>query len=202
MTGERTKLGIRAPFPERRPGAERFKDETGLDRADMTLEDFWTWAFSDLRENTTRGILAEYIVGKALGANLVVRQGWWNWDLETPEGIRVEVKSTAYLQAWPQARFSRLSFGKLRGRAFNAETGEFAEEAAYHADVYVFAVQTCREHSEYDPLDSRQWRFWILPRGKVEETGSRSLTLSTVRAIGAAEAGFGELAEAVRALKH
>lgn len=34
-------------------GSERF---VGLD---ATVADFWRWAFSDLRDNTTRGILAE-----------------------------------------------------------------------------------------------------------------------------------------------
>jgi hypothetical protein len=37
-------------------GGGRF---TGLD---ATVSDFWRWAFSDLRDNTTRGILAEFLV--------------------------------------------------------------------------------------------------------------------------------------------
>lgn len=28
---------------------------------------FWSWAYSDLLSNATRGVLAEYIVGLALG---------------------------------------------------------------------------------------------------------------------------------------
>jgi hypothetical protein len=40
-------------------GSERF---TGLD---ATVADFWRWAFSDLRNNTTRGILAEFLVARA-----------------------------------------------------------------------------------------------------------------------------------------
>ena len=29
--------------------------------------DFWRWAFSDLRDNTQRGVLAEFLVALALG---------------------------------------------------------------------------------------------------------------------------------------
>ncbi len=32
-----------------------------------TLGDFWSWAYSDCINNTTRGVLAEFVVAKALG---------------------------------------------------------------------------------------------------------------------------------------
>ena len=32
-----------------------------------TKQEFWEWAYDDLLANTTRGVLAEYIVAKALG---------------------------------------------------------------------------------------------------------------------------------------
>ncbi|WP_432794029.1 hypothetical protein [Rhodococcus ruber] len=31
------------------------------------LRDFWAWAYSDLLGNAMRGVLAEYLVGTALG---------------------------------------------------------------------------------------------------------------------------------------
>ena len=63
-----------------------------------TVQNFWQWAYSDLVNNTTRGVLAEYLVGKALGLPLdQPRQAWDDFDL-TYEGVGVEVKSCAYLQ--------------------------------------------------------------------------------------------------------
>ena len=32
-----------------------------------TVGDFWAWAYSDVLENTARGIFAEFLVGSALG---------------------------------------------------------------------------------------------------------------------------------------
>jgi hypothetical protein len=78
--------------------------------------DFWRWPFSDLRENTTRGILAELLVAYAVGAVGRLRRFWDNYDLLTPSGVRVAVKASSYLQSWPQRRLSRLRFGKLTGR--------------------------------------------------------------------------------------
>ncbi len=36
---------------------------------DATLRDVWAWAMSDLRTNTVRPMVAEFLVAKALGAN-------------------------------------------------------------------------------------------------------------------------------------
>ncbi len=90
-------------------GAERF---VGLD---ATVADFWRWAFSDLRDNTTRGILAEFLVAKAVGDQRTLRIGWDNFDAQAPDGTTIEVKCSAFLQSWVQKRYSDLVFGALPG---------------------------------------------------------------------------------------
>jgi hypothetical protein len=64
------------------------------------LLNFWQWSCSDLVSNATRGRLAEFIVARALAVPAGVRDEWSPWDLTTPEGITVEVKSAAYIQSW------------------------------------------------------------------------------------------------------
>lgn len=173
-------------------------------RSDRTTDelprvgDFFSWAFSDLRSNTTRGILAEFLVAWALGVREGVRSAWDDFDVLTPDGIRVEVKASGYLQSWAQKRPSRISFGRLTGRRWNAETGELGAERELRADVYVFAVHTCSEPERYDPLDLDAWRFLVLPRTKVEKAGSRSISLTTLRRLGAEEIAITGLADAVR----
>lgn len=71
--------------------------------------DFWRWTFSDLRTNIVRGVLAEYPVALAVGDPSPLRQAWDDFDVTTPSGIRVEVKSSAYLQSWRQRRLSQPS---------------------------------------------------------------------------------------------
>ena len=86
-------------------GGERF---AGLE---ATVADFWPWAFSDLRNNTTRGIFAEFLVAQAVGDNRGPRAGWDSFDVQAPDGTRIEVKCSAFLQSWAQKRPSNLSFG-------------------------------------------------------------------------------------------
>ena len=45
-------------------GDEMFQH--GSNKLDFNLLSFWQWSSSDVVSNATRGILAEYIVGKAL----------------------------------------------------------------------------------------------------------------------------------------
>ena len=77
----------------------------------ILLQDFWRWAYSDLLNNTHRGVLAEFLVHSALEAKDVARADWLPFDLTSPSGLRIEVKSSAYLQAWtPEDVFSQISF--------------------------------------------------------------------------------------------
>ena len=182
---------VLTPLPPRRlTGSE----SVAAGRAQVL--DFWRWAFSDLRDNTVRGVLAEWIVGLALGCVDGVRSAWANHDLLCGD-IAVEVKAGAYLQAWPTRRHSRITFGHLSGRAWNEETGVYGEARSYRADVYVFAVQTAREHAAFDPLDISQWAFWVAPRAAVEGLGFRSLSLATVQTICPGSFSFDDLGPAV-----
>jgi hypothetical protein len=167
----------------------------GLDAA---VVDFWRWAFSDLRENTTRGVLAEFLVARAVGSTPSPGKSWDNFDVLTPSGVRVEVKASGYLQSWPQPRVSRLGFGRLAGFAWDENTGQFGDERDVRADVFVFAVQTCTEHEAYNALDVAQWQFYVVPAGAVRGAGYRSAGIAFVRKH--ADAGpldFGEVAPAI-----
>lgn len=47
---------------------------------DATVADLWRWAFSDLRDNTSRGVLAEFLIAKAVNDRRALRIGWDNFD--------------------------------------------------------------------------------------------------------------------------
>ena len=61
--------------PQQLEPDERF---AGLD---AQVVEFWRWAFSDLRDNTVRGVLAEFLVAAALGRTNTRRKGWDNYDV-------------------------------------------------------------------------------------------------------------------------
>lgn len=98
MAASRPPEGWLVPSPPQAlEGADRFAG------ADATVLDFWRWAFSDLRDNTQRGVLAEFFVALALGRTQTRRRAWDNYDVTTHSGLRVEVKASGYLQSWAQA---------------------------------------------------------------------------------------------------
>ncbi|MEW2811563.1 hypothetical protein AB0929_31440 [Streptomyces massasporeus] len=53
-----------------------------------------------------------------------------------------------------------------------------------------FAVQTAREHAVYEPLDTTQWEFYVLPRPVVAALDSGSVGLGTVCAAGGPTVSF------------
>lgn len=151
---------------------------------------------SNLVTNNVRGYLAEFLVAKAVGAS-GPRVEWDAFDVLTPEGVKVEVKSAGHLQAWRQRRLSRISFGSMVGRTWTPEDGESAE-ATLNADVYVFAVQTATRHEDYDVLDVGQWEFYVVRRAAIEGTGYRSIGMATLRTLVDGPVPYADLGQAIR----
>lgn len=144
------------------PSAQTLSGDEPIIGTASSVRDFWAWGMSNLRTNTLRSMLAEYLVACAVAVQRTQRIEWDAFDLQIPEG-RIEVKSSAYLQAWDQPRNSRIVFSGLRARTWDPRT-QLSELADYNADVYVFAVQAASTHDRYDALDTTQWQFWVLPR--------------------------------------
>jgi hypothetical protein len=182
----------------RKSGSERLRSGD-LDLG-VNLLDFWQWTASDLVSNATRGRLAEYIVARALGISTdYVRDEWAAFDLLTPSGIRVEVKSAAYIQTWHQRRFSAITFATRKTLKWDADTGIQTPEAERQADVYVFALLHHTAKSTIDPLNVDQWWFYVLSRHVLDarERSQHSITLNTLERICGAGVSFANLAATV-----
>ena len=174
-------------------GGERF---VGLD---AMVADFWRWAFSDLCDNTTRGILAEFLVAQAVGDQRDLRIGWDNFDALATDGTKIEVKCSAFLQSWSQKQHSKLVFGRLSAREFDAARNEYSPDARVRADVYVFVVQTQRIADAYDVLDISQWEFWVVTADLIRERAGKTVGINWVRKHATGPLPYSELGEAIRA---
>ena len=174
-------------------------DIDGSDRfigTDATVADFWKFALSDLRMNNARGYLAEFLVAKALGLDSVHRTEWDAYDLLL-DGIRIEVKSSAYLQAWEQPRPSRITFGGLQGTRYHPRHGYDPAGKQLNANVYVFCVHTAKRYEDYNPLDVKQWSFYLVKRSALQRLGYRSIGVDTVSRLANGETAWPELHAAV-----
>lgn len=124
------------------------------------LVDFWKWNQSDLIENRNRGILAEFIVKQALNITHPTRLEWDAFDLITTEGIKVEVKSAAYIQAWKQTDYSRVSFDIKPTKTLLEDN--YSDERTRKADVYIFCLLNHKDQSTIDPMNLNQWAFYLV----------------------------------------
>jgi hypothetical protein len=85
------KIGL--PVTRRLAGTEAIRGTTA------NVESFSSWAMSEMCSNVTRSMLAEYLVALAVGGAQRLRVEWDAYDVLSPEGFRIEVKASAYLQA-------------------------------------------------------------------------------------------------------
>jgi len=149
--------------------------------SNCNLLSFWRWAFSDLLGNITRGKLAEFLVALDIGVADGVREEWDSFDLTTPEGIKVEVKSSAYLQSWGQNRLSSIVFGIGPTLTWDADTGATGGERKRQADVYVLCVLDHRQKRTVDPLDTKHWSFYVLRSCVLDQECGQQKTMTLLR---------------------
>ena len=159
----------------RKSGKECFQGMDGK----RTLQDFWAWAFSDLVSNTERGKLAEYIVATAMNCDEGTSPTWGSFDLLSPEGIKIEVKASAYIQSWEQKGFSKIKFSIAETLYWDGVT--YANEKKRQADVYVFCVLKHKEQDTINPLDLEQWDFYPVSTAVLNETVKEQKTIGLAR---------------------
>ena len=162
------------------------------------VTDFWRWAHSNLTDNTERGILAEYFVARAMGADRAARTNWEPYDL-LAEDIRIEVKASGYIQSWGQKELSRIKFGIPKTAAWNQDTGQYEGGKTRHADVYVFCLLNHRAQESLNPLDLSQWEFYVVPTKVINEryANRKHVTLKSLQAAGILPVPFEGIRSAV-----
>ena len=149
-----------------------------------TLGDFWSWAYSNLLENTVRPAFAEFIVGTLLGVQSTGRKVWDAVDLRWGDA-KIEVKSSAYVQAWRQIRPSTIQFDIARKYPWDAETNISGPNKILSADCYVFCLYPEGDRAQANPLEVAAWRFWVLPTALIEATfgNQKTVTLSRIQTL-------------------
>lgn len=177
-------------------GNERFT-ENARD-LNFALLDFWRWSASDTLSNTTRGVLAEFIVAKALGIENTVRVEWNACDLICRNGMKVEVKASSYLQSWRQSRLSKVVFSISKARTWNPDTNALSTDACRIADVYVFALLKHKDKKSVDLLNLDQWNFYVVPTCTLDgyARSQSSITLASLENLASAKS-FSQLRDAV-----
>jgi len=167
---------------------------------EIDLNSFWSWSNSELLGNALRGVLAEYIVSIDIGCKADIREEWDSYDLLSPEEIKVEVKSAAYLQSWEQDKYSAISFGIQPTRGWDAITKSYVNETKRQADVYVFCLLNHKDKATVNPMNLEQWTFYVLTASVLNKKIPRQkkIVLSSLLKLNPIEVKFGGIHEAIK----
>lgn len=184
----------------RKTGSEPFHDN-GKPTGHKLLS-FWQWSNSELVGNALRGILAEYLVASDIGNVSELRQEWDSYDLITSEGIKIEVKSSAYIQSWKQDKLSDIRFGIQPTYGLDPETDKRTNIKKRQADVYVFCVLASQEQSSLDPMDVSQWEFYVLATSvlNTKVPTQETMALSSLKRLKPVKVKYGEIYATIKSL--
>lgn len=166
----------------------------------FSLLDFWRWSVSDILSNATRGRFAEFIVATALNIDIKkIRDEWGAYDLETEDGIKIEVKSAAYIQSWFQRALSKISFSTRAALYWDSLTNKQSAVKQRSADVYVFCLLHHEIKNTCDPLNLDLWEFYVLSTKSLNEytRSQHSITLKSLQKL-TAPVEYGQLSDEIR----
>jgi hypothetical protein len=167
--------------------------------------DFWKWAFWDFQANTLRGILAEYIVARALDCTKKQREEWKEYDLITHNGDKVEVKCSGYFQSWSEeGQKSQIKFDIGEKKFWDPKTKKYSATASRYADFYVFCIDLSTERDINKPLDVNYWRFLVCKTSFLYQKfrHQETVSLSALENEGLKQITYSELPKKIESLKH
>jgi len=169
------------------PPVEPTTPEGPEDRTALDLAAYRLWVSGDLVGNGNRGVFAEWLVGMALGV-FTDRDRRIEWDAVDLryEGLRIEIKTSAYSLSWDLDSKGVPRFG-IEPQSFvwcahepegweltplfkgceiiDRRSGKWArfDPPRRTADVYVFCLNTSMPATTDKVADPNEWQFWVVP---------------------------------------
>ena len=178
----------------------------------MDLDAYHQWATGDLVANANRGVFAEWLVGAALDMfeEGDTRTEWDAVDLRY-EGLRIEVKASAYGQVWDRCGINttvRFDIARQSSawyahepddwevaslgdgcEVINRNSGTWVrfDPPRRTAEVYVFCLNTSRPATPDKVADPDEWKFWVVPTAVLNNELDGQKTIGEQRLVRLAE---------------
>lgn len=121
------------------------------------------------------------------------------FDLLTESGLKIEIKSAAYLQTWYHKKLSSISFKIRQTKSWDGGTNESATERKRQADIYIFCVLNHKEKDSLDPLNLDQWEFYVLRAAVLNEKipTQKSIGLASLLKLNPCAAKYDDIADCI-----
>ncbi len=173
--------------------------------AGISVKDFWSWAYSDLLNNTQRGVMAEFLVYSSLKwayppPRTQMRVNWLPFDVTSPSGRRIEVKSAAYLQSWTTDFPAQIQYDIAPKLAWDGKS--YATEAKRNCDLFVFCLYTALTRDK-SILDLDYWEFYVLPTSVLNDKipNQKTISLSSLLKLEPIKTDYAGLGSAIESIK-
>lgn len=144
---------------------------------DMTTFDVWKYHFCN-RFNMQE-YFAEFLVAKALGVDEASNSDYWSLCDVMYKGKRIEVKASSYYHAFKEYLNTPISpirvFGITKAYSKYKDKNSTFER---QNDIYVFCLNIGETAEESDPLNLKNWEFYIIPTAYINEVCGDAKTIS------------------------
>jgi hypothetical protein len=160
---------------EKMTGKEKFE----LDGKSLGFDfkDFWEFQYSNIYN--MQETIAEFLVAKALGVDEASNSDYWSLCDVMYKGKRIEVKASSYYHAFKEYLNTPISpirvFGITKAYSKYKDKNSTFER---QNDIYVFCLNIGETAEESDPLNLKNWEFYIIPTAYINEVCGDAKTIS------------------------
>ena len=129
-----------------------------------------------------------------------MRVNWLPFDVTSPSGRRIEVKSAAYLQSWTTDFPAQIQYDIVPKLAWDGKS--YATEAKRNCDLFVFCLYTALTRDK-SILDLDYWEFYVLPTSVLNDKipNQKTISLSSLLKLEPIKTDYAGLGSAIESIK-
>ena len=120
----------------------------------------------------------------------------------TKDGLKIEIKSSSFLQSWNQDKLSKIVFG-IQPTVKWEENNKRSTQRKRQADIYIFCVLTHKDKGTINPLNLSQWDFYLLETKVLDRKipTQKTITLSSLLKLNPLHVQYDKLKDAINKYK-
>ena len=117
----------------------------------------------------------------------------------TKEGVKIEIKSGAYIQTWKQKKYSNISFS-ISKTAGSKENPKFNGTHQRWSDFYIFCLLDCKNQKDINSMKLEQWTFFVLKTEVLNEKvkNQKSIGINSLMKLNPIKAKYNELKKIIK----
>lgn len=144
---------------------------------DFGILDFWKYKYSNVWN--MQEYIAEFLIEKSLGLEKSHNTDSWTLYDINYRNKRIEIKETSYYHLWNEN--GKISKQRVFGITMaNSSYENSLEENKFERqnDLYVFCLNIGKTKDESNPMNIKNWEFYIVPTKIINNVCGNNKTIS------------------------